>query len=129
MKKNKSIYFRKQVLTHSVENRKIDLLTLSSYKDIMQDDESCFVEELFPNKKHELTVKRFHPDKMIVFLSARVHPGETPSSYSMRGIIKFLLSKKDVRAQTLRDNFVFKIVPMINPDGVFHGYFRMDTLN
>jgi len=66
---------------------------------------------------------------MIVFLSARVHPGETPSSYSMRGIIKFLLSTKDIRAQTLRDNFVFKIVPMLNPDGVYQGYFRMDTLN
>jgi len=79
--------------------------------------------------KSELPVKQFHQDKMIVFLSARVHPGETPSSYAMRGIIKFLLSTKDIRAQTLRDNFVFKIVPMINPDGVFQGYFRMDTLN
>jgi murein tripeptide amidase MpaA len=56
---------------------------------------------------------------MIIFLSARVHPGETPSSYAIRGLIKFLLSSKDIRAQTLRDNFVFKIVPMINPDGVY----------
>ena len=66
---------------------------------------------------------------MIIFLSARVHPGETPSSYAMRGIVKFLLSMKDCRAQILRDNFVFKIIPMINPDGVYQGYFRMDTLN
>ena len=66
---------------------------------------------------------------MIVFISARVHPGETPSSYVMKGIIKFLLKKNDIRAQLLRDNFVFKLVPMINPDGVHHGHYRMDIAN
>jgi len=78
---------------------------------------------------------------MVVFFSARVHPGEVPSSFVMRGLIKFLLNKltflhnhinlirKDKRAQILRDHFVFKLVPMINPDGVYHGYYRMDVLN
>ena len=66
---------------------------------------------------------------MVVFLSARVHPGEVPSSYVMRGIIKFLLNQNDIRAQILRDHFVFKLVPMINPDGVYHGHYRMDVLN
>ena len=32
---------------------------------------------------------------MIVFISARVHPGETTSSYALRGILKFLLNKTD----------------------------------
>ena len=40
-------------------------------------------------------------------------------------MIKFLLSN-DLRAVLLRKLFVFKIVPMINPDGVFHGHYRMD---
>jgi len=30
---------------------------------------------------------------MIIYISARVHPGEVPSSYVMRGIMKFLLNK------------------------------------
>jgi len=28
----------------------------------------------------------------------------------------------------LREKFVFKVVPMLNPDGVYRGYFRLDTL-
>ena len=27
------------------------------------------------------------------------------------------------------ENFVFKIVPLLNPDGVYRGYFRLDTYN
>jgi hypothetical protein len=26
------------------------------------------------------------------------------------------------------DKFCFKIVPMLNPDGVYRGYYRLDTL-
>lgn len=61
-------------------------------------------------------------------ISGRVHPGEVPASHTMSGVLKFLTSK-DARAEILRKNFVFKIVPMLNPDGVFHGHYRMDTLN
>ena len=41
---------------------------------------------------------RFDQNKMIVFISARVHPGEVPSSYVMRGIINFLLDPYNVFA-------------------------------
>lgn len=67
------------------------------------------------------------PDKPIVFISARVHPGETPSSFLMNGLLRFLLNKKDPRAEILRRAFVFKIIPIINVDGVSRGFYRYDT--
>ena len=41
----------------------------------------------------------------------------------MHHIINFLISYDPV-AIALRDNFVFKIFPMVNPDGVIHGNYR-----
>lgn len=61
--------------------------------------------------------------KPAVVLTARIHPGETNSSWVMRGILNFLLGDSP-DAATLRDTFVFKLVPMLNPDGVIVGNCR-----
>lgn len=66
-------------------------------------------------------------NKPVIFISARVHPGETPSSFLMNGLLRFLVSKKDPRAEILRKAFVFKIIPIINVDGVSRGFYRYDT--
>ncbi|XP_025972855.1 cytosolic carboxypeptidase 3 isoform X5 [Dromaius novaehollandiae] len=55
-----------------------------------------------------------------VILTARVHPGETNSSWIMKGFLDYILGNSG-NAQVLRDNFVFKVVPMLNPDGVIVG--------
>jgi len=59
-----------------------------------------------------------------IVLTARVHPGESNSSFVMKGIIEFLTSEDNIEALALRKNFVFKIVPMINVDGVIYGNYR-----
>jgi hypothetical protein len=46
----------------------------------------------------------------------------------LKGIIDFLLNGSDQRAKTLRDHFVFVIIPMLNPDGVYRGNFRTDVI-
>lgn len=53
-------------------------------------------------------------------MTARVHPGETPSSWMMKGMLDFLTGDSSA-ARELRDKFIFKIVPMLNPDGVIVG--------
>ena len=54
---------------------------------------------------------------------ARVHPGETPSSFVCEGMMNYLLSDSP-EANSLRDSFVFKFIPMLNPDGVINGSYR-----
>mgnify|MGYP000954941268 FL=1 len=41
----------------------------------------------------------------------------------IKGVIDFLVSDT-FEANILRDNFIFKIIPMLNPDGVVHGNYR-----
>ena len=55
-----------------------------------------------------------------IFLSARVHPGETNASWVMKGTLEYLMSNNP-KAQSLRESYIFKIIPMLNPDGVING--------
>ena len=59
-----------------------------------------------------------------VFLTSRVHPGETNSSFVFQGMLERLTKANDPIAQYLRENFVFKMVPCLNPDGVLKGNYR-----
>ena len=81
---------------------------------------------LFPEQGTTPRAHKFQ-GKKVVFLSARVHPGETCSSFVMLGILKFLTNDKDPRAAALRRKYVFQLLPMLNPDGVFNGHYRTDT--
>ena len=58
-----------------------------------------------------------------VVVTGRVHPGESNSSYIVEGIIRYLISDEEP-AVKLRNKFVFKVVPMLNPDGVIIGNYR-----
>jgi murein tripeptide amidase MpaA len=61
------------------------------------------------------------PSRQVILATARVHPGETQSSFVLEGFVKHLLSGE---AHPLLQQVTFLIVPMLNPDGVVAGNFR-----
>eukprot|EP01029_Cantina_marsupialis_P000013 TRINITY_DN1000_c0_g1_i1.p1 TRINITY_DN1000_c0_g1~~TRINITY_DN1000_c0_g1_i1.p1 ORF type:complete len:1145 (+),score=261.99 TRINITY_DN1000_c0_g1_i1:119-3553(+) len=61
--------------------------------------------------------------KRTLMLTARVHPGESNSSWIMEGALRFLTSSNPEAVQ-LRRHFVILVVPMVNPDGVINGNYR-----
>lgn len=63
-------------------------------------------------------------DTPVIVLSARVHPGETNSSYVMRGLVEYLSDPLEPSAQKLRTHYRIIIIPMLNPDGVVLGNYR-----
>lgn len=62
-------------------------------------------------------------DKKRVFMHARTHPGETPPSFLIEGIVDFLLANS-ADAQEILQQFEFYIFPMQNTDGVIAGNYR-----
>ena len=62
--------------------------------------------------------------KKAIIISARVHPGEVVGSWMMRGVMQFLTNVESEEAKMLREKFIFKVIPMLNPDGVINGNYR-----
>jgi murein tripeptide amidase MpaA len=92
------------------------------------------IDGLFPchpinSEGAEGTERPFKFDKQTIFLTCRVHPGETPGQFVLNGIYKFLFDENNPQSKILLDLFVFKVIPCLNPDGVSRGYYRLDTLN
>ncbi|CAD6204805.1 GSCOCG00002990001-RA-CDS [Cotesia congregata] len=88
---------KRETLASSIQKRKVELVTIGSNAEEKQ--------------------------RRVVAVLSRVHPGESPSSFVCQGLMDFLVSAHPI-AQVLRDYVVFKIVPMLNPDGVFLGNYR-----
>ena len=123
-----NIYYHRELLVRSLDGRRVDVVTISGTNGMLESTEeslSAFGTGLLPEGGER---PRAFANKPVFFMSARVHPGETPASHVLDGLLDFLLRVDDPRAQALRSLFVFKLVPMVNPDGVHRGHYRSDTL-
>ena len=58
-----------------------------------------------------------------IYIHTRTHPGEEESFWVTNEIINFLISDTPL-ARFIRNNCIFHIIPMYNPDGVELGYSR-----
>ncbi|XP_076239192.1 cytosolic carboxypeptidase-like protein 5 isoform X1 [Calliopsis andreniformis] len=118
------VYYHRECAIKSLEGRRMDIITISSFHNISTEREDR-LNHMFPEKNEERPFKFW--DKKVIFISARVHPGETPSSFVFNGFLNFLVNRDDQFAINLRRLYVFKLIPMLNPDGVARGHYRMDT--
>jgi len=124
------IYVQTEVLCKSVDGLNVDLITISSEEGADYSNREALLPGLFPNAGTGNTAINSRPPtfptKEIFYISCRVHPGEVPAQYTFKGMLDLLLDKTDLRAITLRKRYVFKLIPLLNPDGVYRGHFRMD---
>jgi len=97
-------YFYADVLCETVQQRPLDIITITS------------PDNIHPSKQ-----------KRVIFITSRVHPGESPASYVCEGLMEYLLEDTP-EAKALRDHIVFKFVPMLNPDGVALGNYRCSLM-
>ncbi|XP_038603282.1 cytosolic carboxypeptidase 4 [Tachyglossus aculeatus] len=102
----KKVYFRHEALCQSLGGNPCPLVTVTAT----------------PKSSSSEDVEQFRRRPYQV-LMARVHPGESNASWVMKGTLEFLVSSDPI-AELLRETFIFKIVPMLNPDGVINGNHR-----
>uniref|UniRef100_A0A4X2KDT3 tubulin-glutamate carboxypeptidase n=1 Tax=Vombatus ursinus TaxID=29139 RepID=A0A4X2KDT3_VOMUR len=102
----KKVYFQHQVLCQTLGGNPCPLVTITAMPE--------------SNSSDHLQQLRQRPYQVIV---ARVHPGESNASWVMKGTLEFLVSSDPI-AGLLRESFIFKIIPMLNPDGVINGNHR-----
>lgn len=119
-----SIYYHREVLCKSLDNLRIELVTISSCHGLLDEDEPRFDSNLFPEK--DVPRPKKFKGKRVFLLSSRVHPGETPASFVFNGFLDLILRENDPRAKALRKQYVFKMIPLLNPDGVQRGHYRTD---
>ncbi len=65
-------------------------------------------------------------DKNRIWIHARVHPGETPGSWQLDGLLDKLISDSP-QGRAYRKHSVFYVVPFTNPDGVAGGFSRSNA--
>ena len=86
-------YVVKETLGKSVFDKGIDLITISAPSNLANKKEAVTLS--LQDEDEEAERKRIK----VVFIMARVHPGETPSSFVVQGLIDFLVSSHDIAAR------------------------------
>lgn len=144
------LYFRRDVLTNSLQGRPIEMLTITLLDDKSKSKQNHAFEKygegellgrLFPNVYYNYinTIETCEQNgswmlpppefshKKVVVISARVHPGEAPASHIMDGVLlKFFESFTEEETRAFLNEVVVLAIPMLNPDGVTHSFFRHD---
>ena len=99
--KNPNICYRQETLCRSLGGIDIPILTIGCCENA-----------------NDKSIK-----KPVSIVTGRIHPGETCGSFMMEGFLRYITSSSFAATQ-LRRNVIFKIIPMLNIDGVIVGNYR-----
>ncbi len=93
----------RDTITHSVQGRPIEMIVLTD-----------------PN----------YPDdsKLGAWMISRQHASELPGWFVLQGLMNWLLSDDPIAAVVMQ-YMIFNIIPMMNPDGVYLGRYRCNSLD
>ena len=125
-------YFHRKTLTTTLGGNDLDMFTINSMYDMFKNGATSYITpksinfEIVKNRyehNKNLNKSQILDERKAVVIIGRQHPGETVGSYVVQGCIDFLMGNSD-EAKKLREIYLFKIVPMMNPDGVLVGNSR-----
>ncbi len=68
------------------------------------------------------------PKKKILMVS-RIHPYETVGSFCAEGIVEYFLKAQNAAIKKILKKREIYLIPMANPDGVYHGLCKMSAPN
>jgi len=95
-------FYNRSVIGQSVEGRNMEMVTITNFSVPL-----C--------------------EKEVIWVITGQHPSEKNSQRQTWYMMDFLLNETNVTAAYYRDNYLFKIFPMMNPDGIYHGYTRYNA--
>jgi murein tripeptide amidase MpaA len=74
-----------------------------------------------------LRVGEAAPDRPVIWVIARQHPGESMAEWWMEGFLGRLLDPEDPIGRVLRESAQWNVVPNMNPDGAIRGHLRTNA--
>ena len=124
-------FFYRKTLAVTLGGNDLDMFTINSMYDIFQNGATSVVTQKSQNylyikntqENNNNNLSQVLDERKAIVIIGRQHPGETVGSYVVKGCIDFLMGDSE-EAKKLREVYVFKIVPMMNPDGVLVGNSR-----
>ena len=125
-------FFYRKTLTVTLGGNDLDMFTINSMYDIFKNGVTSIVTQKSQNylyvknnkeNNNNNNLSQILDERKAIVIIGRQHPGETVGSYVVKGFIDFLMGDSE-EAKKLRELYLFKIVPMMNPDGVLVGNSR-----
>jgi hypothetical protein len=112
----RSIFMTRHTLCKTLAGNTVEYVTITDPAFDCSENSVAYLQDLPSHFSEE--------QRPWIVVCGRVHPSESNSSWFVHGLIEYLTDPHNSTAEQLRRQFVWLVVPMINPDGVICGNSR-----